>query len=49
MSGGGPTVLASFNYGNGAFPEASLTLSGSTLYGTTNYGGNAYGTVCSVP
>jgi uncharacterized repeat protein (TIGR03803 family) len=50
VSGGSPTVLASFNGSNGELPRAALTLSGSTLYGTTMYGG-AYGdgTVFSVP
>ena len=35
VSGGSPTVLASFNGSNGEMPDAGLTLSGSTLYGTT--------------
>ena len=51
-TGGTPTVLASFNGGDGAAPYAGLTLSGdgSTLYGTTTDGGadNA-GTIFSVP
>jgi len=33
------TDLASFNGSNGANPDASLILIGSTLYGTTNQGG----------
>ena len=36
-------TLATFNGANGAYPEASLTLSGNTLYGTTS------STVFSVP
>ena len=36
LSGGSPTVLASFNGSNGENPEAGLTLSGNTLYGTTD-------------
>jgi uncharacterized repeat protein (TIGR03803 family) len=50
VSGGSPTVLATFNDSNGACPVAGLTLSGNTLYGTTAGGGaDAYGTVFSVP
>lgn len=50
MTGGTPTVLATFNYSNGAGPYAGLTLSGSTLYGTTYDGGaNGYGTIFSLP
>ena len=46
ISGGNPTVLASFSGSNGVDPKAGLTLSGNTLYGTTFYGGdNASGTV----
>ena len=50
VSGGTPTVLASFNGSNGEAPEGTLKLSGGTLYGTTVYGG-AYGdgTVFSLP
>jgi uncharacterized repeat protein (TIGR03803 family) len=49
-------TLASFNGGDGSYPLAGVTLSGSTLYGTTQTGGsngglygNGYGTVFSVP
>ena len=50
VTGGSPTVLASFDGSNGQWPEADLTLSGNILYGTTNEGGaNGYGTVFSVP
>jgi uncharacterized repeat protein (TIGR03803 family) len=47
ITGGTPTVLASFNGTSGVEPYASLTLSGSTLYGTTysSGGANNYGTV----
>lgn len=46
-SGGSPTILATFNGGDGAAPGVgSLLLSGSTLYGTTSggfsYNGNVY-------
>ena len=41
VTGGTPTVLASFNGVNGQGP-ASLAISGRILYGTTDYGG-AYG------
>ena len=50
------TTLVSFEGSNGAYPNAGVTLSGSTLYGTTGIGGNlslnggnGYGTVFSVP
>ena len=50
VSGGTPTVLASFNGANGSFPLSGLALSGNTLYGTTNDGGaNGDGVVFSVP
>ena len=42
VSGGTPTVLASFDDSNGAGPCGGLTLVGNTLFGTTN-GGGAYG------
>ena len=42
VSGGSPTLLASFNGSDGSSPEAALMLSGNTLYGTTCVGG-AYG------
>jgi len=56
VTGGTPTVLASFNGTDGSYPAAGLILSGNTLYGTTYFGGNDYsapysgtGTVFSVP
>ena len=50
LSGGSPTVLASFNGSNGDYPVAGLTLGGNTLYGTTELGGaDSDGTVFSVP
>jgi uncharacterized repeat protein (TIGR03803 family) len=56
LSGGSPTVLATFNGSNGEEPSAGLTLSGNTLYGTTEEGGNLSlnsgygdGTVFSLP
>ena len=54
ITGGTPTVLASFNGSNGNSPLAALTLSGNTLYGTTYYGGSGnsgygYGEVFSLP
>jgi len=52
ITGGTPTILASFSGANGGNPflNAGLTLSGSTLYGTTQHGGpNNNGTVFSVP
>ena len=39
MSGGTPTLLASFNFSNGRSPQGSLILSGNTLYGSTASGG----------
>ena len=56
VTGGTPTVLASFNGSDGSSPQAGLILSGNTLYGTTFFGGYDYGahefgsgTVFSVP
>ncbi len=55
VTGGTPTVLASFNGANGENPYGSLTLSGSTLYGMTYDGGAAggpdgsFGTIFSIP
>jgi uncharacterized repeat protein (TIGR03803 family) len=49
VTGGTPTILASFNGTDGAFPHGDLTLSGSTLYGTTYGGGTSHGTVFSIP
>ncbi len=44
------TILTSFTYTNGAFPQGDLTLIGGTLYGTTSVGGpSSYGTVFSLP
>jgi uncharacterized repeat protein (TIGR03803 family) len=43
VSGGTPTVLAAFNFTDGALPLAGLTLSGGTLYGTTYHGGATFG------
>ena len=49
ITGGTPTVLASFNDSDGADPIGDLTLFGNTLYGTTQGGGaNNAGTVFSV-
>ena len=36
LSGGSPTVLASFNGTNGGYTQSGLTLVGNTLYGTTD-------------
>jgi uncharacterized repeat protein (TIGR03803 family) len=50
VTGGTPTVLATFNGANGEEPTGGLTLVGSTLYGTTQEGGaNGIGTIFSVP
>ena len=50
VSGGTPTVLASFNGANGAGFKSALTLSGNTLYGRTQQGGGpGFGTIFSVP
>ena len=49
LSGGVPTVLASFNGTDGTFPNAGLIVSGKTLYGTTFDGGaNGGGVVFSL-
>ena len=46
VTGGSPTVLASFNISDGENSAGGLTLIGNTLYGTTLYGGaNGDGTV----
>jgi uncharacterized repeat protein (TIGR03803 family) len=44
------TILVSFNYANGAYPDAGLTLGNDgNFYGTTGEGGsNGYGTVFKV-
>jgi uncharacterized repeat protein (TIGR03803 family) len=42
VTGGTPTVLASFNGTNGIRPFSGVTLSGGMLYGTT-FAGGAYG------
>ena len=50
VTGGNPTVLASFNNSSGACPLAGLTLGGNTLYGTTYSGSaNGDGAVFSLP
>ncbi len=49
VTGGTPTVLASFNGTNGELPHGGLTIWGNVLYGTTYEGGYGYGTVFSVP
>jgi uncharacterized repeat protein (TIGR03803 family) len=56
ITGGTPTMLATFNGSNGSGPEGSLTVIGNTLYGTTTGGGNlsldgglGCGTVFSLP
>jgi hypothetical protein len=52
-SGGAPTVLSSFDYLDGAYPQSHLVLYGDTLYGTTSMGGlggnGGDGDVFSVP
>ena len=50
VTGGAPTVLASFNGANGYEPQTGVVIVGNTLYGTTQSGG-AYneGTIFSVP
>src|SRR5450759_4429359 len=48
-NGTGFTNLHTFNYSNGAHPDAGLILSGNTLYGTTVGGGSSGdGTVFAV-
>ena len=50
ISGGTPTILATYSGGSGQYTDAYLTLIGSTLYGTsTNGGANGCGMVFSVP
>ena len=51
ITGGTPTVVASFNGSNGTYPWGGpLTQIGSTLYGTTQFGGSDNGgTLFSVP
>ena len=50
ISGGSPTLLASFDETNGECPCSGVTLSGNTLYGTASGGGpTGDGTVFSVP
>lgn len=50
VTGGSPSILATFNSTDGAHPDAALTLRGDTLYGTTDAGGtNGVGTIFSVP
>jgi uncharacterized repeat protein (TIGR03803 family) len=48
-NGAGFTSRHDFNGGDGAYPEAGLTLSGNTLYGTAYQGGSSgVGTVFSL-
>jgi uncharacterized repeat protein (TIGR03803 family) len=57
VTGGSPTVIASFNGNNGQLPLAGLIQIGSELFGTTLYGGAGYtgaefsgmGTIFSLP
>ena len=52
ISGGAPTILASFSTSGGNTPYGGLTLSGNTLYGTTAGGATSVGggaTVFSLP
>ncbi len=50
VTGGTPTVLASFNGTDGEYPSGSLTLSGSTLYGMTSGGAtDGDGVIFSIP
>ncbi len=43
VSGQTFTVLHSFTFSDGAYPQAGLMLSGNTLYGTAQYGGSSGG------
>jgi uncharacterized repeat protein (TIGR03803 family) len=50
VTGGTPTVLASFSGSDGQWPDAGMTLSAGILYGTTSGGGaNGDGEVFSLP
>ena len=40
LSGGTPTVVAALNGTDNRFPNAGVTISGSTIYGTSTYGGS---------
>jgi autotransporter-associated beta strand protein/uncharacterized repeat protein (TIGR03803 family) len=42
LSGGSPTIVASFSGSNGYSPNGGLTVVGNSLYGTTAYGGSGY-------
>ncbi len=49
ITGGTPTILASFTGTNGAGPWGSMILVGTTLYGMTTFGGsNNDGTIFSI-
>ena len=50
MTNGSLTTMVSFNYANGAYPNAALTLgSDGNFYGTTGEGGSGdYGTIFQV-
>ena len=44
-----PTTLVNFNWSNGAFPFASMSIDANgDLFGTTTGGGNGYGTVFEI-
>jgi uncharacterized repeat protein (TIGR03803 family) len=50
LTGGTPTVVASFNGTDGGDPNGKIVLSGSTIYGSAQQGGTASsGVVFSVP